>query len=122
MRYQVPLPSYPPVSANRRGHWAKHASKIRAWRYATAMHVRAVGVPRCESIRVTVWVSPPDRRRRDRDNLRATLKHILDGIVDARVVVDDTPDRVVSDELVMVPPAGGWWWRMEIVDLTGGRP
>ena len=44
---------------------------------------------------------PRDRLRRDQDNLVPTLKPCIDGLVDAGVIPDDTPEyvswRVVID-------------------------
>jgi crossover junction endodeoxyribonuclease RusA len=118
--WSIDLPGMPPISANRRGHWARHADDIREWRPAAAMCARAAQVPHLERVVVTLHCTPPDQRRRDRDNVRATLKPIIDGLVDVGVITDDTPDRVVSDELVLHPADGvrAWRWRLEIHDAA----
>ena len=80
----------PPLSLNDRMHWRKKAGitkKVRAGVFLDA-----------ESIPVLGWATvelhyvPRDRRRRDRDNLVATLKPCMDGLVDAGVIPDDTPE------------------------------
>lgn len=45
--------------------------------------------PQWPAAEVMVDAIPPQRRRRDRDNLIASLKGALDGLADAGVVVDD---------------------------------
>lgn len=57
------------------------------------MMTRIAGIPRRDmhKVRVTMTYLPPDKRRRDSDNLVATLKAVCDGLVDAGVVADDTP-------------------------------
>jgi Holliday junction resolvase RusA-like endonuclease len=94
------------LNANQRFHWRKKANRA-AFQRASACgagraYVRAQGTldGRQKCIVTIDW---PDRRRRDADNL--TLKHVIDGLVDARVLVDDSdkyligPDRRVSDQL-----------------------
>ena len=41
---------------------------------------------------------------RDDENLVATLKPACDGLVDAGVVVDDTPQYMAKEMPVIVPP------------------
>lgn len=47
---------------------------------------------------VSVLLPVPDVRRRDPHNLAPTLKAVIDGLVDAGVVVDDDSTRVATDE------------------------
>jgi crossover junction endodeoxyribonuclease RusA len=83
----------PPMSLNDRTHWrvkAKHTREIRdyvrEWAWFT--------VPACSAAEVELHYVPRDRRRRDLDNLIPTLKPAIDGLVDAGVVPDDTPEYV----------------------------
>ena len=50
---------------------------------------------------------PRDKRRRDPSNLIATQKPILDGLVDAGLVPDDTPEYVNELMPKIVPPVKG---------------
>lgn len=91
MIYRVTLP-WPSsaLSPNARGHWAakaRHAKLARqdAWVLAMKAGLRGVG---WSSARVAIEFCPPDRRKRDLDNMLASLKPSLDGIVDL-IGVDD---------------------------------
>ncbi|SDD86261.1 RusA family crossover junction endodeoxyribonuclease [Actinokineospora iranica] len=86
----------PPLTANQRHHWGRRARLTAEVRRDTATLARSLSVPalgRC-SVRL-VW-TVTDRRRRDADNLVPTLKACADGLVDARVVVDDVPALMVK--------------------------
>lgn len=94
--YLIRLP-WPPasLSPNARGHWsakAKAASRYRgeARLLAQAMGCRALAVP---GLSVEVIFYPPDYRRRDTDNMLASVKSGLDGISDA-TGVDDSNWRI----------------------------
>ena len=81
----------PPLSLNDRTHWrvkAKHTADIRAWIREWAWHY----VPPCSATEVELHYVPRDARRRDADNLVPILKACCDGLVDAGVVPDDTPE------------------------------
>lgn len=82
------------LSLNGREHWAARNRKARALKDAATVLVRAARVPALERITVTVLYDPPDRRRRDHDNLMATYKPLADGIVAAGVVPDDDTAHV----------------------------
>jgi crossover junction endodeoxyribonuclease RusA len=49
----------------------------------------------CPRIAVELLYYPGNNGRRDADNIAATLKPVLDGLVDARVIPDDKADHVV---------------------------
>ena len=44
--------------------------------------------------RLTVLIHWPDNRRRDRHNYTPTIKHLIDGMVDAGVLPDDDDDHL----------------------------
>ena len=91
MMWTILLPyEAPPLSLNQRMHWAKKSKitkQVRMIARAGARHIP--DLPACEV--ELVWFVK-DRRRRDTDNPVATLKALCDGLVDAEVVPDDTPD------------------------------
>jgi crossover junction endodeoxyribonuclease RusA len=80
----------PPLTLNGRDHWAVKARKTRQARDATRL--LAHGIPPLACCQVLLTYFPPDARRRDADNLVALLKACCDGLADAGVVRDDTPD------------------------------
>ena len=83
----IVLLPWPPkeLSPNARVHWAKKAKAAKSYRNG------AVWVtPRDEPGRnVTITFNPPDNRRRDLDNMLASIKSGLDGIA-AAIGVDDS--------------------------------
>ncbi|GGM65071.1 hypothetical protein GCM10012275_39520 [Longimycelium tulufanense] len=94
-RLALPYPR-PPLTANQRHHWARRAHLIAEIRHTTATLARATGIPPLGRCAVRLIWTVTDRRRRDADNLVPTLKACADGLVDARVVADDTPDLMVK--------------------------
>lgn len=103
--YEIRLPwPAPPLSLNDRGDWKARYGKTRAVRKVAASFVRAAHIAPASRIRVTLTYHPRDGRRRDEDNLVATLKPICDGIVDAGVVVDDDPAHMAKDMPVITTP------------------
>lgn len=111
-----PLPARP-WSVNERIHWARRADLTRIWRGTTTMHTRAWHA-RNRSVwnrhkdrpaLVCVEIPFPDRRRRDPHNYAGTVvKAIVDGLVDAGLWPDDTPDWVtVADPTFTVDRSYG---------------
>jgi hypothetical protein len=61
-----------------------------------------------ERVGVGIEYVTGDNRRRDSDNLvSGVLKHVLDGLVDAGLVPDDTPDYVSWRPPVIVNRGNG---------------
>lgn len=82
------------LSPNSRCHWAQKSQKKRAQRGAASSLIRSeLGVvfsPKWKAANVQIIVTPPDRRRRDKDNLLASLKAAFDGAQDAGLIADDS--------------------------------
>lgn len=97
----------PPAKAltmNQRLHWAQKAKLTQAWRSDTAWAAvarkpRLRDLPPCL---VTVHLPVKGNRRRDPHNWFPTIKPIIDGLVDAGLWPDDTPDWVRCTEPVLV--------------------
>lgn len=93
--YVVWLPwTRPPLTMNQRQHWQAKRRLTRAIRDHVSTHLQAAMFQPAAHIRVQLHYVPKDRRHRDADNLVATSKPCVDGIVDAGLVPDDTPDYV----------------------------
>lgn len=94
------------ISANDRLHWTVKSRLTKDLRQLGYYTARNSGVEPMERAHLTVLVTYPNRRRQDADNLRPTIKALVDGIVnDAGLLPDDDnkhligPDLRVSDEL-----------------------
>jgi|GEM_PF-2342302 len=86
----------PSVNASRSWHWAKRARETTSWQDATIWSVRdAMGSSTLAGdmrpVLVEVEFVYHTKRTRDRDNLVASLKPVIDGLVKARIVRDDGP-------------------------------
>jgi crossover junction endodeoxyribonuclease RusA len=90
--FTLPLPPRE-LSPNARVHWAKKAKATRDYRYDAKVEgwrvVPASQRPGWTEAIATTVVFAPNRRRRDRDNLLASLKSAFDGLVDAGILADD---------------------------------
>ncbi|MFM1964922.1 MAG: phage Tortellini [Actinomycetota bacterium] len=103
--WTIRLPySTPPLTLNGRQHWATKARGVKEVRGTTATLARVLQIPACESIHVQLHYVPRDGRRRDADNLVGTLKPCIDGLVDAGVVPDDSPEYVTWSPPVIDAP------------------
>lgn len=104
MTYAIALADLPTWNANSRGHWAQRAGMVAAWRNAAWACAVGSGIPQLERVEVELVMVPSDRRRRDPDNLSGALKPILDGLVDAGVIPDDSAKHVAKVALRMAEP------------------
>jgi hypothetical protein len=97
------------INMNDRLHWSARARTSRAWR--NAAHIAAVGASRGRGPAaraagprdVVVRFDVTGVRRRDPHNWHPTVKAIVDGLVDAGLWPDDTPDHVHILEPVLTP-------------------
>lgn len=89
------------MSSNARGHWAKKANAAHKYRYHCKMltleaiqagrwDIQALQEMVAEGAELHVFIDfyPPDRRRRDDNNLPGLFKSGLDGVADA-IGIDD---------------------------------
>jgi Holliday junction resolvase RusA-like endonuclease len=80
-------------SPNARCHWSAKARAVKYQRNLAAWLVReALGrrkPPLWPAVEVLVEVTPPNRIRRDKDNLLASLKGAFDGATSAGIAKDD---------------------------------
>ncbi len=102
---ELPGPPAPMLTMNQRLHWTVQRARARAWRHAAHIHTLnairdpnnpiTAPLPPCW---ITVTLPVADRRRRDPSNYMLTTKHIVDGLVDAGLWPDDTPEYVTQTE------------------------
>lgn len=122
----VPLSfTTPPLSLNDRGQTAgaRRAKSAAAKTIKDEVHVRckAAKIPPLDTIHVRLHWVPSMNRRRDPDNMVATLKPCIDGIVAAGVVVDDHQEIVDWSRPLIHPPdrTKPRMW-LEITDTSSG--
>lgn len=96
----------PPLSMNDRGHHFARARKIKQVRQI--VHLRALAdLTPMPAASMTLHYQPRDSRRRDSDNLMATVKAVADGLRDAHVIPDDDYKHLRHNEPVIHPPRKG---------------
>lgn len=116
----IELPDQPYPSLNGREHWAVKNRKAQAWRSATRLLALEAKVPPLERISVRLDYWPKDKRRRDRDNLMGVVKHCIDGLRDAKVIVDDDADTVTFTAPTIHPPRADKQptWLLTVTELS----
>jgi crossover junction endodeoxyribonuclease RusA len=87
--WTLPLAFTKPLSLNDRMHWQVKRKHTAAWRGHARDLAVAAGIPILERFTAVLHYQPRDNRRRDVDNLVASLKPLVDGLRDAHVAVDD---------------------------------
>lgn len=103
--FVIELPyTRPPLTLNQKMHWAVKAKLTRQVRSTVCSLARQARIGQHEQVDVVLEYTPRDSRRRDRDNLVATLKPCLDGLVDAGLVPDDSPQFLSWSAPVICPP------------------
>jgi crossover junction endodeoxyribonuclease RusA len=96
-------PPAPLLNMNDRLHWSVARKRARAWRTAALVYTRdQMGGARLGASMVTVELPVLGNRRRDPHNLFPTVKPIVDGLVDAGLWPDDTPEWVTTTEPALV--------------------
>jgi crossover junction endodeoxyribonuclease RusA len=104
--WELQLPFTRQLSLNDRQHWAVKMKHVKEWRDAAHVLARAAKIPNCRRIKVELHYVPRTNQRRDPDNLVASLKPLVDGLVDAGVVADDTEAFVERSWPVIHRPSG----------------
>jgi len=97
-----------PLNPNKRVHWARKNTHYQRYKMAAYGVARKAGVGPTVSgaPRLVVTIHPPDKRRRDIDNVIASMKAAQDGIAWA-MGVDDSVFRVRWPEEFSEPRKGG---------------
>jgi crossover junction endodeoxyribonuclease RusA len=105
--WTIVLPLAAPLSLNDREHWRPKAAKVAQLRSDVLVLCRAKKIPRLERAQVQLYYRPRDRRRRDAENLVATLKPCTDGVVDAKIIEDDCEPYLTPVMPKLLPPVPG---------------
>lgn len=97
MRFNLPYPS-PKLSPNARGHWSKSAPSKASYRHECATECRIQGAKKMSGkVHAIITFHPPDKVRRDLDNMLSSFKSGIDGIVDV-IGVDDSDWRITIEK------------------------
>ena len=128
---RIDLPwTAPPLSLNDRGHWRAKAAKTATVRAAAHMLAKQHRLPHdVDHVTVQLHYRPRDNRRRDTDNLVATLKPVCDALAAGTskhpgygMVPDDTPRWMGKPEPIIHPAVkgegGALWLVLTISDTT----
>ena len=98
LRISFPMPAET-LTMNQRYHWTRQRRIARQWRLATGLAAVSSGQ---QLLLPPSWVllSLPFtvNRRRDPHNYAPVLKHCVDGLVDAGLWPDDTPEWLTTIE------------------------
>ncbi len=109
----LPLPPKE-LSPNERMHWARKARAVRnyrRWTDVATRQARPKGWTVPSEVVVTCRFYFRDRRRRDRDNLLASMKAAFDGIVDSGLIRDDC-------DMIHMPVVIGYDRERQRVEIT----
>jgi crossover junction endodeoxyribonuclease RusA len=107
----------PPLSMNDRHHWRTEHRLKKLLRTAARAGAARARIGRCARLVVTLHYATGDNRtRRDPANLCATSKPAIDGLVDAGLVPDDTPEFVTEHmpEIHLGPGPRRLWLTVEV--------
>lgn len=89
----------------------QHTGWIKAIRNMTEARAQYAGIPPMRRAQVQLWWFVHDRRRRDEGNLARLEKAMIDGLVRAGVILDDSPDYLVQHRA-----------RIDVVNPTDSHP
>ena len=92
----ITLPFLPPValSPNARVHWSVKAKATRMMKEATYVLAKSQQLPAFTKARLHITFVIKAHRRRDADNWLAMMKGAIDGLVEAKVLPDDSAEFV----------------------------
>jgi len=96
-------PPAPLMNINERRHWSVDRAHAKAWRSAARFHVPTAWERPLPPSVIRCQLPVSTGRRRDPHNYFPTVKHIVDGLVDAGLWPDDTPQYVTTVEPVLIP-------------------
>ena len=117
----IELPYLPPASfsPNSRAHWAvrsRDGQMVKADVYFL-LREQYRTIPSYKAIELHYTIVVPDRRRRDADNFRAMTKPITDALTLCDIIIDDTPQYIKENSLVLEYVKGKKATVVEIVEV-----
>lgn len=88
-----------PLNANQRLHYAQKAQRTAMWRARAQVAAIQAGKPKLDHAHVWAVVGYPQNREYDAGNYYPTAKAVLDGIVTAGCLPDDSNTYVVGPDM-----------------------
>lgn len=85
------------INSNQRLHRMAQAKLTKTWRQASAIAARDIG-PLTPPVHITAHIWKPRAGRYDPNNLAPTTKAIVDGLVDAGLLADDSVEYVIGPD------------------------
>jgi len=104
------------MTANQRTHWAVKAKRTKALRSMAAGEGFSLEPFGSRLARATAYIGYPRNGRADPANAAPTVKALIDGLVDARVLDDDDHTHLLGPDYRRDPATGiTGIWRVRIV-------
>lgn len=116
MIYRLELPNMHYPTLNTRRSKLQDGGTLKQWREAAGWAAKEQQVPALDKPTVRLHFYPGDNRRRDAVNLALVHKAAVDGLVDAGVLEDDSPDFVDEMMPAIHPGKGERRWVLELVE------
>ena len=94
----------PDLSPNKRLHWRPRAKATKVAKEESIGRVDEQGRPTkpYERAHITITWIAKDKRRRDIDNLFASMKPYIDGLVAARLIEDDSHQNLEYEPIYII--------------------
>lgn len=97
MVWTIEIAGRPPtINAERSAHWRAHRAKTKEIRFAAQMLAIAEGIPRQQRIAIHARPILKGHRSQDVGACMPGVKAAIDGLVDAKIIPDDTPEHLVA--------------------------
>lgn len=124
MNLTFTIPNSRWLSSNQRLHWASKAKRTADLRAIGAMKAHLDGTRHTEPVHITAHIGYPTAGRADPANAYPTIKALIDGMVQAGLLVDDSHEWVAGPDMRRDPvkcERGHHTVRLEIVARPGGE-
>lgn len=103
----IDIPMKETLTSNQREHWAQRSRRAKNLRlkgkfhtqYALKGHPGHHMPPVFRKAHCVVDIQWPDNRRRDAHNWMPTIKHLIDGCVDAGILPDDSDKHLIGPDI-----------------------
>lgn len=100
LRFSTPTQPWS-INMERTKHWSWRSKRVKAWRLRAFYEARVLGLGPMPPSIVTVSLPFDKAARRDPSNYLPAVKAIVDGLVDAELWPDDTPEYVSVAEPIL---------------------